>query len=171
MKLSWIVVGIVVAGLAISLGLSLSSSNEVQPVITGKVCQDNRYGGILGCLDDWDYPVTQCQVILRYAGAEGTVEIDGQRSPWSVYVSNGKIIDQVQVDENGVYSFKLDWQPEGVFVGGGIDQKITTALYQVELLVPVQGFNTQKVIGSSQVRVKLTEETETILGPIFLLSQ
>lgn len=165
-----LLVGLTVAtilGLAISLGWSLSRPDEAPITVTGQVRQDNRHGGTLGCLDEWDYPVTQCRVILRYAGAEGFAEIEGQRSPWNVYVSNGKIIDQVQVNEDGVYSFKLDWQPEGVFTGD-TTQEVTAVFYQIELLVPVEGFYDQKVIGPS--RIKITENTEAAQGPIFLLS-
>ena len=159
-----------IVGLLSYIGWSQTRPDETHPVIiTGKVCQDSHYGGTLGCLDAWDLPVTECQVILRYAGAEGIAQIDGQTlSPWSVYVSNGKIIDQVQVDENGAYSFRLDWEPEGVFTGN-INQEVTVVLYQLEIRTTIQGFCDQTIIGSNQIRV--TKNTEAVPGPIFLLSR
>ena len=168
-KILTVILLIAVIILGAFLGLRGNRPDETfQPVIiVGKVCQDSHYGGTLGCLDTWDFPVTQCQVILRYAGAEGTTQIDNQASsPWSVYVSNGKIIDQVQVDENGVYSFNLDWQPEGVFTGDK-NQEVTAVLYEAEIMTTIQGFCGQTVIGLSQIRV--TKDTEAVSGPIFLL--
>jgi hypothetical protein len=157
-----------IIGLAIALGYVLTKP-EV-PVVVGKVYQDNRYGGTFGSLDEWDYPLTQCQVVLRYAGAEGKATIaEGKESTWQIYVSDGKIIDQVQVDENGVYGLELDWQPRGIFKGD-MNQEVTAVLCRVEILAPVQGFYNQKVISSSQIRVEATEDAKVILGPIFLLS-
>ena len=174
MKRIWIVtIIVVIIGLAVSLGWSLTRPNKAQPVtmpviITGKVWQNSHYGGALDCLDAWDFPVTRCQVILRYAGAEGIfTQTDSQTSsPWSVYVSNGKIVDQVQVDEDGVYFFKLDWEPEGAFTGN-INQEVIAVLYQVEIMTTIQGFCDQTVIGSNQIRI--TKDSEVIhVSPILL---
>jgi hypothetical protein len=162
------IVLLIIIGLASTLGWSLTKT-EV-PVVVGKVYQDSRYGGTPGALDEWDYPLTQCQVVLRYAGAEGKATIaEGKESTWQIYVSDGKIIDQVQVDENGVYGLELDWQPRGIFKGD-MNQEVTAVLCRVEILAPVQGFYNQKVISSSQIRVEATEDAKVILGPIFLLS-
>lgn len=174
-KIGVAVLIIVVIVVSVFLGWSLTRPDEPQPVtiepvtIIGRVLQDSRCGGTLGCLDTWDSPVTQCQVTLRYTGAEGTVQIDGQTSsPWSVYVPDGKIVDQVQVDKNGAYSFKLDWPPEGVFTGD-INQEVTVVLYQLEIMTTIQGFCGQTVIGSNQIRI--TEDVEVVPGPTFLLSR
>jgi len=110
--------------------------------------------------------VTQCRVILRYAGAEGTADISGGQSPWSIYVSNGRIVSEAQVDENGVYTFSLNWDPVGAFTGD-IDQDVTTVIYRVEVLTPVPGFYNQVFIDSDQIRV--TKGNKIIQGPQILL--
>lgn len=171
---------IAVAGLciaAIVLGVLLllcgNKPDEAKPaVIVGKVYEDSRYKGTFGCLDEYDFSLTQCQVVLRYAGCEGSAKVEGdQTSPWYVYVSNGKIVDQVQVDKQGVYRFYLgDWKPEGIFTGD-MEQEVTVVIYNVELLVPVEGFCSQKAISSSQVRIKISEDNKVIQGPFFIVSQ
>lgn len=167
--LAWIIVVVVVVTVILAAALGWSLTKPGVPVVTGRIYQDSNYGGTRGALDEWDTPVSCYQVIIRYAGAEGTAEISGQTSSsWGVYVSNGKIIDQVQVDEDGVYRFPLDWQPKGPFTGHE-DQEVVTVLYQVEVLVPQGSY--VKAITSSQVRIRLTEDAKVIPGPSFLVSQ
>jgi hypothetical protein len=164
-KIGVTILCVAVIVLGIFLGLCKSRPDDI--LVVGKVWQNNYHGGSQEALDSWDFPLTDCRVVLRYAGAEGTADLSGGQSPWSIYFSNGRIVSEAQVDEDGVYSFNLNWDPpEGVFKGG-IDQDVEVVIYQVEVLTSVQGFYRQVMIGPDQVR--LTKDTKIIQGPQILL--
>lgn len=138
--------------------------------ITGQVFADNTYYGAIGALDANDSPAQNVQVALYQIGADGKMKVSGANadSGWNFSNYPGKLVDQVKVDENGIYRFKLTWSPSPVLSGDIVQQSTTTLVYRVEVISLVNGRYSNQMIFGNPINVSKIDRTVT--GSTILLT-